>query len=73
MYKVIDAKQTPNLQWTRAERIFSTIDEAWDYLKECVKVYESTCLEYGAFTMWDLGKVVGSAFGYRYETWIEDA
>ena len=29
--------------------------------------------EYGAFTMWDLGKVVGSAFGYRYETWIEDA
>lgn len=44
-----------------------------DYLKECVKVYESTCLEYGAFTMWDLGKVVGSAFGYRYETWIEDA
>ena len=47
MYKVIDAKQTPNLQWTRDERIFSTIDEAWDYLKECVKVYESTCLEYG--------------------------
>ena len=73
MYKVIDAKQTPNLQWTRDERTFNTIDEALDYMKECVKVYESTCSRYGAFTMWDLSRVEGSAFGYRYETWIEDA
>ena len=42
MYKVIDAKQNPNLQWTRDERVFNTIDEAQDYMRECVKVYEST-------------------------------
>lgn len=73
MYKVIDAKQNPNLQWTRDERTFNTIDEALDYMKECVKVYESTCSKYGAFRMWNLSRVEGSAFGYRYETWIEDA
>lgn len=73
MYKVIDARQTPNLEWIRDEKTFNTIDEAQDYMRECVNVYESTCLEYGAVTRWDWGKVVGSAFGYRYETWIEDA
>ena len=73
MYKVIDARQTPNLEWIRDEKAFNTIDEAQDYMRACVHVYESTCLEYGAVIRWDWGKVAGSAFGYRYETWIEDA
>ena len=72
-YKVIDARQNPNLQWERNEREFNTLDDAMDYMRKCIKVYEDTCKEYGAFTMWDYGRVVGSAFGYRHETWLEIA
>lgn len=72
MYKVIDEWQTPDLELIRNEKTFNTIDEAQDYMRACVHVYESTCLEYGSFTRW-VCKAIGSAFGYRYETWIEDA